>query len=84
MNWARLLKRVFHIDIESCQQCQGKVRIIASIEEPPVITKILDHLGLASTPPRIFGPRGPPPSPLEEFAQDPSTGSESSQDIHFT
>jgi hypothetical protein len=44
MNWARRLKRVFGIDIESCTRCGGKLAIIASIEEPQVIAKILAHL----------------------------------------
>jgi hypothetical protein len=44
MSWARLLKRVFGIDIESCARCGGKLKVIASIEEPVVIAKILAHL----------------------------------------
>jgi hypothetical protein len=44
MTWAQRLKRVFRIDIESCERCGGKVRIIASIEDPQVIGKILSHL----------------------------------------
>jgi hypothetical protein len=44
MNWARRLKRVFGIEIESCSRCGGKLAIIASIEEPQVIAKILAHL----------------------------------------
>jgi len=31
MSWARRLKRVFEIDIETCSKCGGDVRIIASI-----------------------------------------------------
>ncbi len=31
---ARRLKRVFGIEIEHCTGCDGKLRIIASIEEP--------------------------------------------------
>ena len=46
MNWARLLKRVFDIDLEHCPQCGGDFKIIAAIEEPAVIVKILTHLGL--------------------------------------
>jgi hypothetical protein len=38
------LKRVFNIDIETCDKCGGDVRIIASIEDPMVIMKILAHL----------------------------------------
>jgi len=44
MNWAKRLKRVFDIDIETCSECGGDVRIIASIEDPLVIQKILAHL----------------------------------------
>jgi hypothetical protein len=44
MTWARRLKRVFSIEIETCDQCSGDVRIIASIEDPAVIRSILAHL----------------------------------------
>ena len=44
MTWAQRLKRVFNIDIETCERCQGPVRIIACIEDPAVIRQILDHL----------------------------------------
>jgi hypothetical protein len=46
MSWARLLKRVFDIDTEHCPNCGGALKIIAAIEDPPVIVKILSHLGL--------------------------------------
>ena len=52
MSWSRLLRRVFDIDVERCV-CGGKLKIIAAIEEPAVIVKILTHLGLpARAPPR--------------------------------
>jgi len=44
MTWAQRLKRVFGIDIETCQQCGGVVKVLASIEDPVVIAKILSHL----------------------------------------
>ena len=44
MTWAQRLKRVFNIDIEACEQCQGPVKVIACIEDPLVIRQILDHL----------------------------------------
>jgi len=31
MSWARLLKRVFDIDLEHCPQCGGDLKIIAAI-----------------------------------------------------
>jgi hypothetical protein len=43
MTWAQRLKRVFNIDIETCSECGGAVRIIASIEDPAVINQILAH-----------------------------------------
>ena len=43
MNWARRLKRVFRIEIEQCERCSGRVRVIASIEEPQLIERILAH-----------------------------------------
>ena len=46
MTWTQRLKRVFAIEIEKCEKCGGPVRIIASIEDPDVIQKILKHLGL--------------------------------------
>jgi len=36
---------VFAIDIEVCRRCGGKLEVIASIEEPAVIERILEHLG---------------------------------------
>jgi len=44
MTWAKRLKRVFNIDVETCDKCGGDARIIASIEDPVVIQKILAHL----------------------------------------
>ncbi len=35
MSWARLLKRVFEIDIEQCPQCGGTLKIIAAMSIPP-------------------------------------------------
>ncbi len=49
MAWARLLKRVFDIDIGR-RVCGGNLKIIAVIEEPAVIER-LTHLGLAAQPP---------------------------------
>jgi hypothetical protein len=34
MTWAQRLKRVFAIEIETCRQCGGRLRVIASIDAP--------------------------------------------------
>jgi len=46
MTWAQRLKRVFAIEIEKCEKCGGKLKIMACIEDPDVIEKIPKHLGL--------------------------------------
>jgi rRNA maturation protein Nop10 len=46
MRWAQSLKRAFNIDIEKCESCGGVVKVIAFIEDPVVINKILTHLNL--------------------------------------
>ena len=62
LSWARRLKRVFAIDIEVCRRCGGKLKVIASIEDPPVIERILEHLGGDSDPANPS--RGPPQADL--------------------
>jgi len=55
ISWARLLKRVFDIDMQHCPNGAAReLKIIAAILERPVIEKILTHLGLEPRPP----PRG--------------------------
>ncbi|MGH8703285.1 MAG: hypothetical protein ACREVR_19205 [Burkholderiales bacterium] len=52
ISWARLLKRVFDIDMHTCPNCgAGELKIIAAILERPVIEKILTRLGLDPQPP---------------------------------
>ena len=56
---AQRLKRVFRIDIEVCEHCGGAVRIIASIEDPAVIEKILAYIERRDAAPP-HAPRAPP------------------------
>jgi hypothetical protein len=49
MTWAQRLKRVFNIDVETCDHCGGSVKVIADtsdrcIEDQSIIDKILSHL----------------------------------------
>ena len=44
--WARLIKQVYEVDPLICLRCTGPMRLIACIEQPEVIRKILTHLGV--------------------------------------
>jgi hypothetical protein len=84
-SWARLLKRVFEIDIEHCPQCGGPLKIIAAIEYPSVITKITisvcppEHRPEQRPGPSIDSNRPDPPpipppirsAPWPSLAQEP-------------
>lgn len=65
LTWAQRLKRVFAIDIELCRRCGGALRVIASIEEPATIERILDHLGDTSAPVDPTHRSRAPPSHLQ-------------------
>jgi len=44
--WARLIQQAYEVDPLVCPRCAGAMRIIAFLEQPEVIAKILTHLGL--------------------------------------
>src|SRR6267143_3436519 len=56
--WNELLLRVFREDILACP-CGGRRKVIAFIDEKPVIERILGHLGLPTTGPPIAPARVP-------------------------
>ena len=61
MNWAPRLKRVF--EIEQCVRCGGRLKVIASIEEPELIERILAHRrerGEQAVATASLGARAPP------------------------
>jgi hypothetical protein len=63
MTWMQRLKRVFGIDIEICEKCKGPVKIIACVEDPVVIEKVLRHLrekSISNNSARLPPGRAPP------------------------
>jgi hypothetical protein len=57
--WAALLQRVFEVDVLACPRCGGRLELLATIEEPAVVCRILTHVGLPAEP---VAPRAPPPT----------------------
>jgi hypothetical protein len=57
---ARLIQKIYEVDSLVCPKCQGKMKIIAFIEDEEVINKILKHLGLwdlkTRPPPKLKSP----------------------------
>jgi hypothetical protein len=48
ISWARLLARVFSIDIERCRRCRGPMRVLAAVTD---VDEIAAHLHGARAPP---------------------------------
>lgn len=61
--WAKLIRKVYEVDPLECPKCGAQMRVIALIEDPAVIERILSWLGLCE-PLRPVGrsPPGPPQS----------------------
>jgi hypothetical protein len=65
--WARLIRKVYEVDPLFCPKCGAQMRVIALIEDPAVIERILSWLGLWQPPPACG------PSPPGERATLPLT-----------
>jgi hypothetical protein len=51
--WAQLMARVFEVDVLKCVRCGGRMRMLAAIDTPDAIRKILSCLGLPTRPPPV-------------------------------
>jgi hypothetical protein len=49
--WRDLVLRVWHVDPLRCPVCQNPMRVIAVIDDPRLVEKILRHLGAWHDPP---------------------------------
>ena len=58
--WAQLMERSFGFDVLACPRCGGRLRLIALIDDPAVIRRILRHLSLPTEVPAARPSRGPP------------------------
>ena len=52
------MQRAFEIDVLACPRCGGRMRLIATVEDPREIREVLDALALSTEP----VDRAPPPS----------------------
>jgi hypothetical protein len=67
--WRDLILKVWHADPMLCPICRRPMRMIAVIDQPKVIEKMLRHLGLWSG---LLPPTGPgPPAPPNPLRYEP-------------
>ncbi len=46
--WAELMRHAFEADVLACPRCGGRMVVLATIEDPTVIRRILTHVGLST------------------------------------
>ena len=54
--WARLIHKVYEADPLECPKCQGLMRVIALIDDPAVVRRLLEHLECWAPNPAARGP----------------------------
>jgi hypothetical protein len=62
-SWAALMRRVFDLDVLACPRCGGRLRVIATVQDPLAVQAILTHRARsgAAEPP---GPAPPAPAAI--------------------
>ncbi len=68
--WAKLIRKVYEVDPLECPRCGAQMRVIALIEDPGVIERILTWLGLWE-PLQPVGRSPPASSPSLPLTYDP-------------
>ncbi|MBF8287227.1 MAG: insE, partial [Candidatus Rokubacteria bacterium] len=58
--WAALMRRVLDLDVLACPRCGGRLRVLATVQDPRAVQAILAHRARSGAP----APPGPaPPAP---------------------
>jgi hypothetical protein len=68
--WAKLVRKIYEVDPLLCPKCGAQMRVIALIEDPAVIRRILSWLGLWE-PSRASGPSPPAERPSPALTYHP-------------
>ena len=58
--WAELMRRSLGLDVLACPRCGGRLTLIALIDDPAVIGRMLQHLKLPTEVPEARPARAPP------------------------
>ena len=52
-DWARMMARVYNIDVLECPRCQSRMKMISFVTESKAIKDILTSLKMTTAPPPI-------------------------------
>ncbi len=58
--WAELLRRVYSVEVLTCPRCGGLCRLLAAIQDPLSIERVLRAMGLPCDAPELAPARAPP------------------------
>ena len=58
--WAELMRRRLGLDVLACPRCGGRLTLIAVLDDPAVVGRVLQHLGLPTEVPAARPARAPP------------------------
>jgi hypothetical protein len=78
LDWAALWRRLFPVDVMVCSRCDGPMRVIAFLEGPSVVRRILAHLGLPAESLPVAKAQAPPVAVERQF---PLPGSITARDL---
>jgi hypothetical protein len=56
LRFAKLMARVFGIDILQCPRCNSRMQLISFVQDPKSARDILNSLKMSTAPPDISGP----------------------------
>jgi len=58
--WAELMARTFELDVTVCPKCSGRLVLVALVQQPANVTRLLRPLGEPTEAPARAPPRPPP------------------------
>ena len=58
--WAELMRRSLGLDVLACPRCGGRLQLVALNDDPAVVGRVLQHLGLPTEVPDAWLTRPPP------------------------
>lgn len=73
--WAVLIARIYEILALICPECTSAMRLIACVNEPEPVQRILLHIGEPAIPPPISPARSPAVWDTTDWSQTPASGS---------